>query len=211
MALLTAQDVRQSFQPGDARGHWLSIDYGIQSSAQLHSSCRARARHTSLPVRAQTLSLHSLLGARFSSFWWQRLGAAITRTIHAMLSSAPHRTWLHVDRLLNLSRGLDGLHQPRSWHLFREALDEQACIKYSPIGIWPPHKGKVLEIGTIKISGKTAMGPQWVCIARHSQSGNSPSQRSKGCNTMVSALFTTPHSCNMSAADAMAESTAVGI
>ena len=40
--------------------------------------------------------------AKCSSFLWQRLGAAITRTIHALLCTAPHRAWLYVDDLLNL-------------------------------------------------------------------------------------------------------------
>ena len=39
-------------------------------------------------------------GARFSAYWWQRLGALLLRLAHSLLSQQPHRAWLYVDDLL---------------------------------------------------------------------------------------------------------------
>ena len=38
-------------------------------------------------------------GARFSAYWWQRLGALLLRVAH-QLAQQPHRAWLYVDDLL---------------------------------------------------------------------------------------------------------------
>ena len=40
------------------------------------------------------------LGAKFSAYWWQRVGGLITRLLHAFLADRPHRAWLYVDDLL---------------------------------------------------------------------------------------------------------------
>ncbi|OLP91792.1 hypothetical protein AK812_SmicGene26474 [Symbiodinium microadriaticum] len=39
-------------------------------------------------------------GAKFSAYWWQRVGGLITRILHASLAQYPHRAWLYVDDLL---------------------------------------------------------------------------------------------------------------
>ena len=39
-------------------------------------------------------------GAKFSAYWWQRVGGLITRILHASLAPYPHRAWLYVDDLL---------------------------------------------------------------------------------------------------------------
>ena len=39
-------------------------------------------------------------GARFSAYWWQRLGALLLRLAHSLLAQQPHRAWLYVDDLL---------------------------------------------------------------------------------------------------------------
>ena len=41
-------------------------------------------------------------GAKFSAYWWSRLGALITRIAHELLAPFPHRMWLYVDDLLAL-------------------------------------------------------------------------------------------------------------
>ena len=39
-------------------------------------------------------------GARFSAYWWQRLGALLLRIAHQLLAQQPHKAWLYVDDLL---------------------------------------------------------------------------------------------------------------
>ena len=39
-------------------------------------------------------------GARFSAYWWQRVGAFLLRQIHHLLTVMPHKAWLYVDDLL---------------------------------------------------------------------------------------------------------------
>ena len=39
-------------------------------------------------------------GARFSAYWWQRVGALLLRLLHRLLASEPHKAWLYVDDLL---------------------------------------------------------------------------------------------------------------
>ena len=39
-------------------------------------------------------------GAKFSAYWWQKVGGLITRLLHAFLADRPHRAWLYVDDLL---------------------------------------------------------------------------------------------------------------
>ena len=39
-------------------------------------------------------------GARFSAYWWQRLGALLLRIARQILAQQPRRAWLYVDDLL---------------------------------------------------------------------------------------------------------------
>ena len=39
-------------------------------------------------------------GARFSAYWWQRLGALLLRIARQLLAQQPHKAWLYVDDLL---------------------------------------------------------------------------------------------------------------
>ena len=68
-------------------------------------------------------------GAKFSAYWWQRVGSQITRILRALLSMHSHKAWLYVDALLAmLARSsweeqvilitclLSALHAPISWH-----------------------------------------------------------------------------------------------
>ena len=41
-------------------------------------------------------------GAKFSAYWWSRLGGMLTRIAHDLLASEPRHMWLYVDDLLTL-------------------------------------------------------------------------------------------------------------
>ena len=77
---------------------------GRQSRAQAHQSCRGRARRPPFRMARHTLLLHrlSFWSNILGLYWWQRLGALLTRLLHAVLSEAPRRAWLYVDDLLLL-------------------------------------------------------------------------------------------------------------
>ena len=86
----TAKDVQLTYW------HGLSLDFKAA-----HKACVVHndERGTLLFRRQGKLYYYKVchFGARFSSYWWQRLGSVIHRTLHRLLSHRPRRSFLYVD------------------------------------------------------------------------------------------------------------------
>ena len=105
VALPSAQEVMRSFQHGDAYGTWVGIALDFKAA---HKTVKVKpcGQGTLLFEVADQLYHYTVchFGAKFSAYWWSRLGAMLTRIAHALLGDAPHRMWLYVDDLLALLR-----------------------------------------------------------------------------------------------------------
>ena len=67
----------------------------------MRESASQRTGMSSLPSGSTALPLHRLhFGAKFSAYWWQRVGGQLLRIAHALLQQHGHKAWLYVDDLL---------------------------------------------------------------------------------------------------------------
>ena len=97
----TVQEVRRSFQPQDPRGAYISASIDFKAA---HKRVKVHDTEQGLLLFAFNGMLWRYVvchfGAKFSAYWWQRVGGLITRILHASLAQYPHRAWLYVDDLL---------------------------------------------------------------------------------------------------------------
>ena len=97
----TVQEVRRSFQPQDPRGAYISASIDLKAA---HKRVKVHDTEQGLLLFAFNGTLWRYVvchfGAKFSAYWWQRVGGLITRILHASLAQFPHRAWLYVDDLL---------------------------------------------------------------------------------------------------------------
>ena len=97
----TVQEVRRSFQPQDPRGAYISASIDFKAA---HKRVKVHDTEQGLLLFAFNGTLWRYVvchfGAKFSAYWWQRVGGLITRILHASLAPFPHRAWLYVDDLL---------------------------------------------------------------------------------------------------------------
>ena len=105
VALPTSADVQRSFQAEDPPGSLTALSLDFQAA---HKCCLVDpAEQGTLLFEVAGVLYHYTVchfGARFSAYWWQRLGALILRILHRLLRSQPHRAWLYVDDLLAMLR-----------------------------------------------------------------------------------------------------------
>ena len=96
-------DVRRTFSHEDAFGHWIAFSLDFKAA---HKSIKVHPReHGCLLFEVAGKLYHYIVchfGAKFSAYWWQRAGAQMLRSTHALLSTFSHRAWLYVDDLLAL-------------------------------------------------------------------------------------------------------------
>ena len=105
VALPSSLDVRRSFLSSDLRGSWTGIALDVKA-AHKRIKVSPAEQGALLFERQGTLSYYTVchFGAKFSAYWWQRLGALLSRLLRGLLRAAPHRLWLYVDDLLVLLR-----------------------------------------------------------------------------------------------------------
>ena len=106
VVLPSAADVRSAFQPEDAHGLWLGASLDVKAA---HKRVMVKASDRGLLLFRFQGKLYYYkvchFGARFSAYWWQRLGGVLVRLLHGFMAAQPHRLWLYVDDLLaNLHR-----------------------------------------------------------------------------------------------------------
>ena len=97
----TVQEVRRSFQPQDPTVAYISASIDFKAA---HKRVKVHDTEQGLLLFAFNGTLWRYVvchfGAKFSAYWWQRVGGLITRILHASLAQHPHRAWLYVDDLL---------------------------------------------------------------------------------------------------------------
>ena len=105
VALPSAHEVMRSFQHGDAYGEWIGIALGFKAARKTVKVKHCEQGALLFEV-AEQLYHYTVchFGAKFSAYWWARLGALLTRAAHSLLGDQPHRMWLYVDDLLALLR-----------------------------------------------------------------------------------------------------------
>ena len=99
--LPTVSDVCFSFQPSDPHSMWIGASLDFKAA---HKQVKVRPKDQGLLLFEFQSKLYGYVvchfGARFSAYWWQRLGALLLRIAHSLLASQPHKAWLYVDDLL---------------------------------------------------------------------------------------------------------------
>ena len=101
VALPTASDIRLTTQTSDPHGAFLGAGLDIKAA---HKQVAVHPDEQGLLLFAFEDVLYHYrvchFGARFSAYWWQRLGAFLLRHLRGLLAFAPHKAWLYVDDLL---------------------------------------------------------------------------------------------------------------
>ena len=101
VALPMASDVCLATQPSDEHGAFTGASVDFKAA---HKQVQIRPDEHGLLLFAFENKLYYYrvchFGARFSAYWWQRVGAFLLRQIHHLLSHTPHKAWLYVDDLL---------------------------------------------------------------------------------------------------------------
>ena len=130
-------------------------------------------------------------------------------------------------RDLHSGRGtLHSIHAS-SWQTFLDALDNEAVVRSKPAGMWLPLGAKLLEVGSIAITGKASVPrvppshkPQWVRLQDPSRNELHLRNESRAALTWLSRCFASsrirslkqyPLLHCMAAADARADGNLVGI
>ena len=103
VALPSAHEVMKSFQHRDAFGQWIALALDFKAAHQTVKVKHSEQGTQLFEVEGKLFHYTVChFGAKFSAYWWSRLGAMITRTAHKLLAEHPHRMWLYVDDLLTL-------------------------------------------------------------------------------------------------------------
>ena len=102
VALPSSLDVHRSFLPSDLHGSWAGIALDVKAAHKRIKVCPAEQGALLFEWQG-TLYYYTVchFGAKFSAYWWQRLGALLS-LLHGLLRTTPHRLWLYVDDLLIL-------------------------------------------------------------------------------------------------------------
>ena len=101
VALPMAADLRLATQPHDSHGAFIGASLDFKAA---HKQVKIRPEDRGLLLFSHLNVLYHYkvcqFGARFSAYWWQRVGAFLMRHIHSLLSFMPHKAWLYVDDIL---------------------------------------------------------------------------------------------------------------
>ena len=101
VCLPTSADVRASFKPKDPKhaSQGAALDFKAA-----HKRVKVKPSDQGLLLFRHANRLFAYVvchfGARFSAYWWQRVGALLLRLLHHVLAHEPHKAWLYVDDLL---------------------------------------------------------------------------------------------------------------
>ena len=101
VALPMAADICLATKPSDEHGAFTGASVDFKAA---HKQVQIKPDEHGLLLFAFDKKLYYYrvchFGARFSAYWWQRVGAFLLRQIHHLLSHTPHKAWLYVDDLL---------------------------------------------------------------------------------------------------------------
>ena len=101
VCLPTVADVRATFKPHDPPNASQGAALDFKAA---HKRVKVRHSDQGLLLFRNGGRLYAYVvchfGARFSAYWWQRVGALLLRLLHRIMASEPHKAWLYVDDLL---------------------------------------------------------------------------------------------------------------
>ena len=101
VSLPTALDVQRTFLQGGRRGNFIGMSLDFKAA---HKCVKVhRKEQGCLLFRVESQLYHYTVchfGAKFSAYWWQRVGGQLLRIAHALLQQHGHKAWLYVDDLL---------------------------------------------------------------------------------------------------------------
>ena len=99
--LPTSMDVARTFLPEDGYGQHVGLSLDFKAA---HKCVKVRADEQGCLLFQHAGKLYHYtvchFGAKFSAYWWQRVGALLLRIMHALLARFAHKAWLYVDDLL---------------------------------------------------------------------------------------------------------------
>ena len=100
MTLPTVDDVRSTLDPLDCGSSWSGLSLDIKAA---HKQIRLKESDRGVVMFAFQSRYFCYrvahFGARFSAYWWSRLGAFLLRLLHLFLGP-PHKAWIYVDDLM---------------------------------------------------------------------------------------------------------------
>ena len=103
MILPTIADVRATFTDHTTGRTWRALSLDIRAA---HKQVRLAAQDQGLVAFTFQGNFYHYkvahFGAKFSAFWWSRVGSLLIRLLHEVLG-APHRLFIYVDDILLLS------------------------------------------------------------------------------------------------------------
>ena len=108
VTLPSAQEVMRSFQHGDPYGAWqgIALDFkAAHKTVKIHPEGQGTVLFEIDDEVYHYAACH--FGAKFSAYWWARVGGLITRILHRIAAHLKHRSWLYVDDLLCLLTHVD--------------------------------------------------------------------------------------------------------
>ena len=73
-------------------------------------------------------------GAKFSAYWWQRVGGQLLRIAHALLQQHSHKAWLYVDDLLAMLAQVSWQEQAVLLTFFISAINAPISWKKAQLG-----------------------------------------------------------------------------
>ena len=103
VSLPAALDVHRTFLCTDQYSSWSALALDVKA-ARKRIKVRASDQGALLLAWQGKLFYYTVchFGAKFSAYWWQRIGGQLLRILRNLLKRAPHRAWLYVDDLLAL-------------------------------------------------------------------------------------------------------------
>ena len=121
-SLPSALDVRGTFLSTDQYSSWGALALDVKA-ARKRIKVRASDQGALLFAWQNKLFQYTVchFGAKFSAYWWRRIGAQLVRILHCVLKHLPHRAWLYVDDLLLL--------------LHKANLQDSSCVVISMLSL----------------------------------------------------------------------------
>ena len=135
VSLPTALDVQRTFLQGDCHGNFVGMSLDFKAA---HKCVKVhRAEQGCLLFRVEAQLYHYTVcrfGAKFSAYWWQRVGGQLLRIAHALLQQHGHKAWLYVDDLLAMLAQATWQQQAVLLTLFISAINAPISWKKAQLG-----------------------------------------------------------------------------
>ena len=101
VSLPNALDVQRTFLHNDKHGNFVGLSLDFKAA---HKCVKVHSKEQGcLLFQVQSNLYHYTVchfGAKFSAYWWQRVGGQFLRVVRTLLRQHGHKAWLYVDDLL---------------------------------------------------------------------------------------------------------------